>query len=581
LGALLVVGLVFGWWLSRLTQRNERELHKSLAERDREVNERTKALILEIERGKLTEAALVKSERRYRAIFEQSFQLSGVTDPQGILIDINRSALALVNAEMREVIGRHISEIAWWNHVPEEVDRLRTALVAAAQGVFVRYETTINAADGSTHALDFSLKPINDDEGAVVLVILEGRDITELKNSERERLSLAAQLHQSQRLEALGQLAGGVAHDFNNLLTVITGNLSLLQEGQVSDSQPSFDIQETLDATHRAGELTRQLLAFSRRQIVEPRVFYPAESLTGLRKLLPHVVGEDISLKISVMGDPGSVFLDPSQFDQVVMNLIVNARDAMPSGGQLDITLSRIELEDPAAVPRGPSQAGTYVLLTVSDTGTGIPESIIAQLFEPFFTTKAPGTGTGLGLTTVHGIVTQASGAIAVDSRLGWGTTFRVYLPSCDCPPPSSKRAAALEVEPRMTATVLVVEDQGSVRDLVVRVLNRFGLEVSGFACATSALEYARTTEHVFDLVLTDVVMPEMGGPSLANALRELRPSVPIIFMSGHIDDTLLRNEIAGSHEFFLAKPFTPKALLEKVRAVLELSQPRIPDADP
>jgi CheY-like chemotaxis protein len=253
----------------------------------------------------------------------------------------------------------------------------------------------------------------------------------------------------------------------------------------------------------------------------------------------------------------------------------------MPTGGQLDVTLSRIELEDPAALPRGPSQAGTYVLLAVSDTGTGIPESIIDQLFEPFFTTKAPGTGTGLGLTTVHGIVTQASGAIAVDSRLGWGTTFRVYLPCCDCPPPSSKRAAALEVEPRMTATVLVVEDQGSVRDLVVRVLNRFGLEVTAYASATAALEYARIAEHPFDLVLTDVVMPEMGGPSLASALRELRPTVPIIFMSGHIDDALLRNEIAGSHEFFLAKPFTPKALVEKVRAVLELLRPRTPGADP
>ncbi len=551
----------------------ERDLTAARNTFESKVTEHTLSLRQEIEQLKVKHTALTKSEHRFRAIFDQSFQLVGVTDPLGTLLDINRSALALVNAELRDVVGHHFAETVWWGQLPEEAQRLRTALIAAAQGVFVRYETTIFAADGGTRTFDFSLKPIKDEHGNVILIIPEGRDITELKCSEQERLFLTAQLHQSQRLEALGRLAGGVAHDFNSLLTVITGNLSLLKDTHAADSEARYDIQQALDATNRAGELTRQLLTFSRRQVVEPRVFSPAERLNGLRELLPRVVGEDISLKVNVTGEPGSLFMDPSQFEQIVMNLVVNARDAMPMGGPLDVTLSRIEIEDPNRLPRGPTQAGTYILLAVSDTGTGIPESIIHQLFEPFFTTKAPGTGTGLGLATVHGIVTQASGAVSVDSKLGWGTTFRVYLPSCDGTPPSSRRTTTSSCPTPSLGTVLVVEDEDTVRDLVVRALTRYGFKVLAHADAASALVHARVAEHNFDLVLTDVVMPRMGGRALADALQQLRPSVPIVFMSGHTDDTVLRNDAEESREFFLTKPFTPRTLVERLCGILEHSK--------
>ena len=493
---------------------------------ERQVNELTATHRLELDQRLATEAVLRQDERRYRAIFEQSFQLVTVTDPQGIVVDANRSALALINAELREVTGRQIEATPWWAHAPEQAHRLRTALTAAAQGVFVRYETTINSADaaeGGPRNVDFSLKPLKNDDGNVILVILEGRDITELKQSEAARVSLAAELHQTQHLEALGQL-------------------------------------------------TRQLLTFSRRQAAEPRVFSPAESLTGLRKLLPHVVGEDISLQVSVMGDPGKLFLDPAQFDQIVINLIVNARDAMPSGGQLDVTLGRIDVNDPMALPRGPDQIGSYVLLTVADTGTGIPESIIHQIFEPFFTTKAASAGTGLGLATVHGVVTQASGAVTVESKLGWGTTFRVYLPNCDVAPPSSRKSVEAEVVPPLSGTILLVEDQASVRELVVRVLSDAGLQISAHASAATALEYAQVAEHEIDLVLTDVVMPKMDGQTMTQALRQTRPSVPVVFMSGHHDDTMLRPETTSAREFFLPKPFTPRGLLDKLRAILESS---------
>jgi len=552
------------------SHRREHDLQTAHDQLESMVTTRTKALVAEIAQRTQTEKALAKSERRFRAIFDQSFQLVGLLDPSGTVLDANRSALALIDAQLSDIVGRPFWETPWWRHSSDEAAKLRKGLAAAAQGTFVRFETTLAAADGTTRIIDFSLKPIVDERGKVVMMIPEGRDMTDLKRSQHERMSLTAQLHESQKLESLGRLAGGVAHDFNNLLTVIAGNLSLMQVSDAIEGAQQQAIQETIDAARRAAELTRQLLTFSRRQIIEPRVFDPAERLRGLTKLLPRVVGEDIALAVNVTDKPGGLFMDPSQFEQIVMNLVVNARDAMPSGGRVDVTLDCVDLKTPRDLPQGLSAPGTYVILSVADTGTGISESDLPRVFEPFFTTKAAGAGTGLGLATVHGIVTQALGWIGVETSPGKGTTFKVHLPCCEQGPATSPAATTIATADERTGTILVVEDQATVRDLVVRSLKHFGFQVQAFADGATALSYARQSDHAFDLVLTDVVMPGMGGRALADALRQIRPALPIVFMSGHTDDTVLRHGIEEAREYFLAKPFTPSKLVAKLRAVLE-----------
>jgi PAS domain S-box-containing protein len=550
-------------------RQREQELREAKDLLEFKVEERTRALLLEIEQRKRTEDELAQSERRFRAIFDQAFQLVGLLDLRGTVLDANRSSLDMIGARLDDVVGRPFWETPWWRGSPDEPHRLKAAIKAAAGGQFVRYETTHQVGDGSLRHIDFSLKPVRDEHGRVTTLIPEGRDITELRHSEEERLRLSAQLNQSQRLEALGRLAGGVAHDFNNLLTVIAGNTSLLLASPLCE-QDRESAQEIVEAAQRAGELTRQLLAFGRRQAIEPVVFDAAERLGELHKLLPRVVGEDVAIDVAPSDEPGCLFMDPSQFDQIVMNLVVNARDAMPQGGRLDIALERVEVQAAQEPLRGPPQPGSYLVLTVRDSGVGIAEDVLAHVFEPFFTTKPAGTGTGLGLATVHGIVAHAEGAIVVDSIQGRGTTFKVYLPrSSDLPPQGGTGAEPLPMTERKVF-VLLVEDQESVRNLIVRMLSQRGLEVTAFPDGAAALAHVSSGAGKFDVVLTDVVMPGMGGRELADHIRPLFPGVPIVFMSGHPDDTVLRHGIEEAREYFLAKPFTPAALFEKLVRVID-----------
>jgi CheY-like chemotaxis protein len=295
----------------------------------------------------------------------------------------------------------------------------------------------------------------------------------------------------------------------------------------------------------------------------------PAARLQTLLKLLPRVLREDILLDAKVVGAPGNIRMDRTQFEQIVMNLVVNARDAMPHGGRLEIALAHVAV-DVGAVPvmASPLPSG-YVVLSVTDTGTGIPAEAIPHIFEPFFTTKKLGMGTGLGLATVHGIVTQLGGAVTVESRMGHGTTFRVYLPSCAEEAATTAAAPGPQIRQR-GARVLVVEDQASVRDLVVHVLGRRGFEVVAFPDGGPALEWARGQAAPCDVVLTDVVMPEVGGRALADALRARWADVPVVFMSGHTDDIVLRHGIEEAREHFIAKPFTPDELVQKLALALE-----------
>jgi PAS domain S-box-containing protein len=551
-------------------KQRELELEAIRETLEQKVIERTFALRNEIEQRKQVDAALVSSENRFRAIFNQSFQFVGILDRDGTLLDANQSALDLIDSPREAVVGRPFWDTPWWTHSNEHSARLRNAIHSASNGNFERFEVTHLSKHNVIHYVDFSLKPVLDDQNQVILIIPEGRDVTDLKRSERERQALTAKLQQAERLEALGRLAGGIAHDFNNLLTVIIGDISYLRDNIPHGIDEAEGFESALAATDRASSLTRQLLAFSRRQVVEPKAFPPAENLRQLQKLLERMVGETITLKLDIDSAPSYLFMDSSQFEQIIVNLVVNGRDAMPNGGTLTISLTN-------KPPDGKSPDSTSpkpeVYLTVTDTGDGIDESVLPHIFEPFFTTKGPNEGTGLGLATVHGIVTQATGRISVESKKGKGTCIQIQLPQCAAPKSSISLKRKVDTYPTTKNCVLVVEDQDNVRDLVTRSLIRFGFHTHAYRSGEVALEFFKRNRDTIDIVLTDVVMPDMNGRALADELRLIRPSIPIVFMSGHVDDGILRKDVEHYQEHYIAKPFTPNALAEKLNEVLAKTQ--------
>jgi signal transduction histidine kinase len=372
------------------------------------------------------------------------------------------------------------------------------------------------------------------------------------------------QLRQSQKMEAVGRLAGGVAHDFNNLLTVIAGYTALLKEDLGPDrEQPELD--EIHAAVTRAAELTRQLLTFSRKQIWQPRVLDLNAVVSHMEGMLRRLIAEDISLVTALAGDPGKVKADPGQIEQVIMNLAVNARDAMPNGGKLLIETKAVQLDagQIASLP-----AGRYVLLSVSDTGHGMSAETASHIFEPFFTTKEVGKGTGLGLSTALGIVEQTGGALTVESKVGAGTIFRAYLPVTAEPLGAEADAGATEEKSVARATVLLVEDETPLRKLISQVLKSAGHTVLEAASGDEALALSARHAGTIDLLLTDVIMPGMNGPELVARLRGRRPSMTIVFMSGY-DKELVGKQDLGASASFLPKPFSPRALLHRIDSLL------------
>jgi two-component system, cell cycle sensor histidine kinase and response regulator CckA len=392
-------------------------------------------------------------------------------------------------------------------------------------------------------------------------IILTGRDITA-----RERLE--GQLRQAQKMEALGRFAGGVAHDFNNLLTAIQGYTSLIMMDLAPHDPHREDLEEIRKASERAAALTRQILAFSRRHVIEPMTIDLNQTIMDLERLVPRLIGEDVAVVIALDPELALVRADPRQVEQVVLNLVVNARDAMPDGGRLTLeTAGELVTEsDPRASPDLPP--GRYAVLTVSDTGTGMDPAIVPNIFDPFFTTKEPGRGTGLGLATVYGIVKQGGGHVEVETAPGAGATFRLYFPAATA---ESTVAAAPSVAgpgPRGSETVLLVEDEESVRVFASKALEKQGYRVLQARHGRDAL--LRLSEHdgPVHLVITDIVMPEMGGGELARRLAGERPEVPVLFMSGYTDDEVAQRGL-GTEQGFLQKPFTSDGLARKVREVL------------
>jgi nitrogen-specific signal transduction histidine kinase/ActR/RegA family two-component response regulator len=384
-----------------------------------------------------------------------------------------------------------------------------------------------------------------------------------------ERRVLEEQLRQSQKLEAIGQLAGGIAHDFNNLLTVVTGYSDLTVRQLQAADPVRRNVEEIKKAGERAASLTRQLLAFSRKQVLQPKVLNINAVISDIEKMLRRLIGEDVGLKTIIASELGSIKADPGQIEQVLMNLAINARDAMPQGGKLTIEAENVYLNDEYARQHIAVKPGPYVMLAVSDTGTGMDEKTQAHIFEPFFTTKEAGKGTGLGLSTVYGIVKQSGGNIWVYSEVGRGTTFKIYLPRVDEGAQEYKRSAEVEEIFQGTETILLAEDEEMVRKLAREVLETYGYQVLEAANGREALLICERYKEPIHLLITDVVMPEMSGRELSDRLAQLRPEIKVLYMSGYTDNAIVHQGVLDEGANFIQKPFSPHTLAQKVRTVL------------
>ena len=401
-------------------------------------------------------------------------------------------------------------------------------------------------------------------------IVINVRDISERKEAEQERAKLHDQLQQALKMEAIGRLAGGIAHDFNNLLTAICGNIELAKlELDPTDPLQQY-LVEAAHASDSATDLTRQLLTFSRRQLIEPRVINVNELLGKLRKMLGRLIGEDVELVTTFAEDLGSVRIDPGQLQQVLVNLCVNARDAMPDGGRLGIETGNSELDESFCHMHPDVEPGRFVRIAVIDDGQGMSEEVRQRIFEPFFTTKSEGRGTGLGLAMVFGAVKQACGVIDVYSELGMGTTFRIYLPRIEEPSEHLEQVMGRVELPRGNELILLVEDSASVRELAAAMLKRLGYHVLIAANGGEALLIAEQHREVIDLLFTDVVMPGMNGRDLSERLQKSHPEMRVLFASGYTENTIAHHKVMDESMTYIGKPYSLQALSVKVRRVLD-----------
>jgi two-component system cell cycle sensor histidine kinase/response regulator CckA len=651
---------------------------------------------------------LEASDRRFRAIFDQTFQFIGLMATDGRLVEANRTALQFAGIREEDVIGKPFWTTPWWTHSAELQKRLRDAVARAASGETVRFEATHRRQDGQLAYVDFSLKPVRDEQGAVTLLIPEGHDVTERKRAElalsvsearyrtliefapeaivvldverrcftdlnqqacalfglsaaelkamdvvalsppvqpdgREsriaawvniekavngetpvfewthrtpggrdipcevrlvrlpdpgrtlvrgsitdisgRVQLQAQLRQSQKMEAIGQLAGGVAHDFNNLLTVISGYAELLQQQLGADDPRSVLVDAIQDGGRRAAWLTERLLAFSRRAVLSPKVMDLNRVVLDAEAMLRRLIGVGIELTVQLHAEPNHVRIDPGLWSQVLLNLAVNARDAMPQGGRLEIVTRPIDVHASAATPE--RAAGRYIQLSVSDTGCGMPPEVISRIFEPFFTTKQQGKGTGLGLAVVHGIVTQAGGFIDVVSTPGVGTTFKVHVPVVAddaaelASQPETSSAKAVSAAPVLSSalnatararseTILLVEDSEGVRLLIESALRPQGFGLLVAHDGREALQILDAHQGRIDLLISDVVVPGVDGFRLGQTARARNPKLKSLYISGQIDGEGFLGEKPGNRQAFLPKPFSLASLTGKIRELLD-----------
>jgi len=515
----------------------------------------------------LGKQALARSETKSYELFNDAPVGYFEYDTQGRITNVNRTELEMLGSSFGEVVGQHV-----WKFVAEE-DEARQRILAKlagsvppAQGL----ERTYRRKDGTTFPVLMWDRLLRDPGGKIEGIRSTIQDITERKQMEKEKALLEEQLRQSQKMEALGRLAGGIAHDFNNLLTIIKGYSQLFLIDLKKGDPMGKGIEQILKATQRASDLIRQLLAFSRRQVMEMRVLDLNNLLGDLDKMLRRVIGEDIILVTLLAEDLDAVKADPGQIGQVLMNLVVNARDAMPSGGKLTIETANVVLGEEYVTTRREMCRGRYVMLSVSDTGVGMDPEVRDRIFEPFFTTKEKDKGTGLGLSTVYGIVQQSGGNIWVNSEPGKGTTFEIYLPVVGPLEERTERVAGGGEIAGGKETILIVEDFEEVRQLVREVLERQGYAVLEAANGDETLKICARMKDKIDLIVTDVVMPGMSGRELADRMKALRPEMKVLYTSGYADDTVVQYGVERDGIHYLQKPFTTEGLGRKVREVLD-----------
>ena len=532
-------------------------------------------VVRDVSELKEAEMALKESEERYRRLVERTPDAIAILN-DGEIVFTNQAGVRFFGGKSVKQVLKH----SIWDFIhPDSKEDFSTLLGKVSQKndstplieiKFVRLEES--EIFGECLAIPFAM----DHQKSVQLVI---RDITRRKLAEKELRRSEAQLRQSQKMEAVGRLAGGIAHDFNNLLMVIKGYSELLLDELQEDEVLREHVEEIRNAGQMAASMTRQLLALSRQQMLKSKLIDLNNVIRHMRRLLGRLIGENVEFLLKLDSHIPKIKADPGQMEQVIMNLVVNARDAMPEGGTLSVETQAMEVKSDYITGGESISPGYYVLLAVSDSGCGMNAEIKEHLFEPFFTTKDVGQGTGLGLSTVYSIVKQSGGHIWVYSEEGKGTTVKIYFPAAAGQIKTDRKGRLTMPLPRGTETVLLVEDETPVRKLVQKVLGKQGYNVLNAQDGEEALTICREYDSRIDLLITDVVMPGINGARLAELVQEARPEIKVLFMSGYTENLVVQEQVLDSHSEFLQKPFPPETLLEKIRSMLDLSPQEHPDS--
>jgi PAS domain S-box-containing protein len=511
---------------------------------------------------------LQHSEERYRALYDDNPAMYFTVDVGGKILSVNQFGAEQLGYKAEELAGKSWLDLFHEDDKPAAQQHLTACFHNPAQ--IAQWALRKTRKDGAVLWVEDVARIVRGSDGRLVILIA-CEDLTESKQMEEALRQREEQLRQSQKMEAIGRLAGSVAHDFNNMLTAIIGIAEMAMLELHRDHPVRKDLKEIKQTADHAANLTRQLLTFARRQIIAPSLINLNDLLLNLDKLLRRLIGEHVELAISPAPELGFVKADPGQIEQVIVNLAINARDAMPHGGKLAFETANVILDEAHARQHPEAAPGEYVVLIVRDTGAGMTAEVKKHLFEPFFTTKDPGRGTGLGLATAYGILQQNHGHIEVDSASGHGTTFRIYLPRLAETAGIAPEPDRSQVPPPGTETVLLVEDEPAVREVAARLLRERGYHVLVAANGDEALQLARShAKDQIHLLVTDVVMPRLSGKMVADQIKALQPDIKVLFISGYTDDTIIHHGAADKSLAFLQKPFSPALLAHKIREVLD-----------